>query len=297
MTNLPNTDYRIFQHFNWRLIDPDKFWVDLAIIHFIDIDGITLMWKSSFLEKNLKAFGNPRRFRKSFYNWCHTRDVSSIGFELYSEGLKNRKGIAYSQFYLAIKNEFSASCGLYPWPGKYQFLEYLQLPDIFVKTMLATEHGKVRFTRQDCNESYMRTGRRIMLNTRGNDKRSYGTRQEHRISLSLLGEVVSQLKEMDWPTFGKVDKAALPFFILPTTLLNEFTFELVKTYARWTQEILAQDSKRSLIEPERKMVQVLMQLLRTSYNVSDLKRSAIIWKDKFRKDTVGEDLHLSAIYD
>ena len=203
----------IFQYFNWRFIDPDKFWIDLAIIHFIAVDRITLIWKGSFLEKKLKAFGNPRQFMKSFYNWCHTRDIGSMGFELYGKGSKNWKRIDYSQYYLVIKNESSASYEIYPWPEKCQNLEYLQLPDVFVKSMMATEYGKIRFTSQDCNEWDMKTGRRILLNTQRNDRRSYGVRQEYRISISLLGEVIGQLKEMSWPSFGQMNEDALPFFI------------------------------------------------------------------------------------
>ena len=255
--------------------------------HCIENDGYTLMWKTAYLQKMPKAIMGRGGLNIARYHWCHTEAIGAIRFELWNTGSKERKGLYYTQLYLTNKNQFSAS-GIYPWSFKDEILQLLLLPDTFANSLTATESNHIRFTQADCLESHSRTGRRVAMELTSNDGRSYGVRQEHHISLSLLGEIVRQMKLKDWPLFGIPHRDELPFYIIRTELANRYTLTLVKTYGRFLQEILSLSLDGMFSESQRKLGHVVIDLLRSSYHVTHLQRmSGILWYDKFPKGNAG----------
>ena len=144
-----NFDNQILKSFVTQLIDTDKFWLDLAMTHYIENDGYTLMWKTAYLKKMPEAVAGARRPQISRFHWCHTEQIGSIGFQFQGHEVKKRKGVYYSQFYLPNKNQFAAS-GTYPWSFKDEILQPLLLSDTFMESLMATEYNGARFTRRDC---------------------------------------------------------------------------------------------------------------------------------------------------
>ncbi len=101
----------------------------------------------------------------------------------------NNAGHLYTQFYPLSKNQFFAK-GIYPFKHENETIEGLAMRTVSHEIMQACEHRE-RFDPATCVESLKLSGYRITLEVEGNDHRTYGVRQEHRISLALFGAMVS----------------------------------------------------------------------------------------------------------
>ena len=135
-------------------------------------------------------------------------------------------------------------------------------------------------------------GRRVTMELTCNNERSYGVCQEHHISVSLLGEIVRQMRSKNWPLLGNVSRdGPLPFYVITTGLANKFALNLVKTYGRLLQETLTYDIAGTFPESQRKFGHVVIDLLRSSYHVTCLKwASPVVWCENFSKGNVGCDM-------
>jgi hypothetical protein len=123
--------------------------------------------------------------------------------------------------------------------------------------------GARHVDRKVCRESLNHCGRRIMLSLQLNDGKSWGAREEHRMSLSLLMIVNSESRCGGNPTLrngGTLD----PFDVHRTKTVNQFTEQIVVPYARWYQEILGMSEEGHLGVDRQKLAIVSTSLLKCS---------------------------------
>lgn len=90
-------------------------------------------------------------------------------------------GLVYSQFYSQTKASFDVA-------KTYCFdnegLENLALDPSYVRTLQHVCRGTV-FTEATCRRSYLKSKIRANQSTRDGRKKSFGTREEHRVSFRL----------------------------------------------------------------------------------------------------------------
>src|ERR1700751_1927439 len=96
-----------------------------------------------------------------------------------------RGGYVYSQCYNLIKTPFDAA-KVYVFNSDHQ--ENIALDPAYVRT-LHKAGGAVAFTQKAGISSFLHQKKRAQINLRDNAKKSYGIREEHRISIQLLDEI------------------------------------------------------------------------------------------------------------
>ena len=176
------------RNFDTKLIDPNRFFIDLGINYGSTMDGLMFSWKTCCM-KNIEEQFKGHGMKKTYYNWCLTRDSCAMTMESFQSTHANNAGHLYTQFYPLSKNQFFAK-GIYPFKHENETIEGLAMRTVSHEIMQACEHRE-RFDPATCVESLKLSGYRITLEVEGNDHRTYGVRQEHRISLALFGAMVS----------------------------------------------------------------------------------------------------------
>jgi hypothetical protein len=189
-------------------------------------------------------------------------------------------GHPYSQFYSSSKNQFFAK-GIYPFRGENETIEGLLMRTVFHETMQAAER-KASFDPQCCVESFKQSGHRIWLETQGNNDRTYVGRQEHRISVALLSEMISHLNQKGWPAVGGSKSTSRPYIVHSTPTVNKFTEGLVLTLSRLFQEILGYAPTGYLPEEQIKLGYMVVKLLKISWSTASLSTDNAIWKQKYQ---------------
>src|SRR5947207_8886751 len=105
-------------------VDRNRFWIDIGFITIANNEmeerygGHTWMWRGCCLDKVAEAFrmqkskGNGVVISK--YNWCMTRDVSSMTITGRKGSMIQKGGLIHSQFYPMSKLQFDANKH-FPW--------------------------------------------------------------------------------------------------------------------------------------------------------------------------------------
>src|SRR5436305_9617820 len=158
--------------------------------------GYTWMWRKCCLQKVKEAFQladyEGSKVLETEYTWCFMRDVGNITLAGRKGSLLHRAGLIYSQFYGMNKLQFDAKKH-YPWDDAEDTLSMMAVDEVYREAMRATMGTKPISIRM-CRQSYNHSGRRFMLAVRTNDDKSWGAREEHRISLALLMAINSELR-------------------------------------------------------------------------------------------------------
>ena len=98
---------------------------------------------------------------------------------------ENIDGLVYSQFYGTIKSLFNVS-KVYVFDN--EAVENLALNPGYVRS-LQKQGGGISFNEKSCMASYLHSKKRAAINLRDSQRQSYGTREEHRVSLAMIDEI------------------------------------------------------------------------------------------------------------
>jgi hypothetical protein len=276
----------------------DRFWLDLGLIINMDKEreeeeeeeeeeegkGCTWLWRRCCLDKVKTAFEIPKEKGSGVeayrYNWCFTRDAGDMTLAGRAKSVIRRGGLMYSQFYGMIKEQFDAAKH-YPWDENDDTMVMMALDEDY-KEALRSVVGSEQVDMEVCRESYNHCGRRVVLGLRMNDGRSWGVREEHRMSLNLAMAVNAELRSRGEPRIregGTVDG----FYVHWTRNINLFTEIIVLTLARWYQEILGTSNEGDLGVDRQKLAVMVSLLLKNSYGSGLLGRHPTLW-EKRNKD-------------
>lgn len=118
-----------------------------------------------------------------------------------------------------------------------------------------------------------------MLGSRLNRERSWGAREEHRISLTLLQVINSELRCRGNPEL-RPEKDRSQFYVHPTRLVNEFSEYVALPIASWFQETLGMAPEGMLGIDHQKLAILQCYLLKASYGSSLLCRHPLLWEKR-----------------
>ncbi|KAF2279842.1 uncharacterized protein EI97DRAFT_438948 [Westerdykella ornata] len=228
------------------------------------------------LEDGKRAQGSPQ---VATYPWATMRDSMGQTLSTVPRGQENMDGLVYSQFYANIKTPFDDS-KVYVFDN--EAIENLALDPGYVRS-LQQQGGSATFSESVCKASYLHSKRRAFSNLRDNQRRSYGIREEHRVSLTMLEEICEQWHE--WDLYDdSIDhlRPPLPYFIIPSQALFGFLSAQINKYCLLFEHTLVHTA-RTYSLPETMVMVIALRALRFCYGSTMLVRESLLYKDRWEQ--------------
>lgn len=243
------------------------------------------LWKRCCLEAYAKsrvvlnadgshAKGNPKR---TVYPWAMMRDTVGQTMFAAPHGQESQDGLIYSQFYGLIKTPFDSS-KVYVFDN--DSLENLALDPGYIRS-LQQEGGGITFSKAVCEFGYLHSKKRAHANLVDNRGKSYGIREEHRISLAMMEEISQQWQQ--WDLYNdEVDVAqpGLPYYVVPTQELLAFLYVQINKYCFLFEHVLAHTAMTYSL-PETIVMVTALRALRFCYGSNLLQRESLLYKDRW----------------
>ncbi|KFY82934.1 hypothetical protein V500_10247, partial [Pseudogymnoascus sp. VKM F-4518 (FW-2643)] len=140
------------------------------------------------------------------YTWATLRDASSQTIATDPQSQAYRDGYVYSQFYNVVKAPFDAAkVHVFGNDG----LENIALDPAYVRG-LHKAGGAAAFSQEASLRSYLHSKTRAHVNIASGMHKSYGIREEHRLSLVLIDELLRWLQA--WEDLPAPAPAPLPYY-------------------------------------------------------------------------------------
>jgi hypothetical protein len=223
-----------------------------------------------------RAKGNARR---TTYPWATMRDTAGQTLFAVPHGKESTDGLVYSQFYGLIKTPFDTAK---TYVFHNESLENLALDPGYVQS-LQQEGGGASFSKSVCEFAYLHSKMRAHANLTDNQWRSYGIREEHRISLSIMEEICEQWRQWDLYDDSVDDiNAPLPYYIVPTQELLSFLSAQINKHCFLFEHTLAH-AARTYSLPETVVMVVALRALRFCYGSNLLQQESLLYKNRWEQ--------------
>jgi len=253
--------------------------------------GHTWMWRNCCLDKVAEAFEmkgcKGSRVMTTRYNWCMTRDTGNLTITGKRRSMIRKGGLMHSQFYGMSKLQFDAMKH-FPWEDGDDTMAMMALDKRYQEALRSTIGGKA-VDINTCRQSYNHCGRRYLLASRMNYDRSWGVREEHRMSLRLVQAINSELHCRGDPELRRRE-SRFQFYVHPTRVVNAFSESVALPIASWYQETLGMAPEGMLGIDRQKLAILQCYLLKMSYGCSLLRQYPILWEKRIRN--IGEESHV-----
>jgi hypothetical protein len=264
-------------------------------------------WEEQDIARGRSTFNNPKRrklqdkheIRKpqvTFYPWAITDEVGSITITSSPTGADLAGGLVYSQYYNLTKAPFDAQKVYALQPPVY---ENLAIDPLYLRQL--RQAGRASITDQaTLKKGYLLSKQRAALNLRESVNRSFGIREEHRISLSLFRQV---LQNWDSITPSPDNEAEpLPWFSVPTTDVLHFLRGQINRHCLLFEYILGRTGPMFSLAETVPMV-IALRGLRYCYSSNAIFKEPLLFGDKWtqrewvppevrEQDLEGDDIHL-----
>jgi hypothetical protein len=250
-----------------------------------DHEAETYLWRrcclAAYAERRVLTRADGQRARGSprvaTYPWATMRDT--VGQTLFAPpcSQENTDGLVYSQFYGLVKTPFDTAKQYVFW---HDALENLALDPGYIRSLWQAG-GRVTFNASTCEHAYLHSKKRAHANLVDNQWRSYGIREEHRVSLAMMDEI-SELWR-DWDLYDDcIDDTAgpAPYYTVPTKDLLSFLYAQINKYCFLFEHTRAHTA-RSYSLPETMMMVVALRALRFCYGSSLLQKELLLFKDRW----------------
>ena len=252
-----------------------------------DHEAEVFLWKKCCLEAYTKsrvilnadgshAKGTPKR---TVYPWATMRDTAGQTLFAAPHGQESRDGLIYSQFYGSIKTPFDSS-KVYVFDN--DSVENLALDPGYIRS-LQQEGGGITFSKGVCEFSYLHSKKRAHANLVDNRGKSYGIREEHRISLTMMEEIYQQWHQWDlYDDEVNIGQRLLPYYIIPTRELLGFLSAQINKYCFLFEHVLAHTAMTYSL-PETIVMVAALRALRFCYGSNLIQRESLLYKDRWEQ--------------
>lgn len=222
------------------------------------------------------AKGTPKR---AVYPWATMRDTAGQTLFATPHGQESRDGLIYSQFYGLIKTPFDSS-KIYVFDN--DSVENLALDPGYIRS-LQQEGGGITFSKAVCEFGYLHSKKRAHANLSDNRGKSYGIREEHRISLTMMEEIYQQWQQWDlYDDEADVGQLPLPYYIVPTQELLGFLSAQINKYCFLFEHVLAHTAMTYSL-PETIVMVTALRALRFCYGSNLIQRESLLCKDRWEQ--------------
>jgi hypothetical protein len=249
----------------------------------------TYLWRPCCLEAFYQwlQFGKgPRGVRRDYYTTAMLDQAGEIRVEMAPSTLHSHNGWVFSQLYNSNKELYDAAKTK---PFRSAFLSKLAW-DMKTRAMIDKQGGSRTATTKQLEGSYCRSKIRLANCLHSGFQKSYGIREEHRISLALLHRIRIILEQRgNWSRPVDCSQQIPPFWELSTDTYVTFLKYNTNKFLFAFEWILTSADKRFVSYEHSKVLAMLLQGLRHSYDSTALSGDQGLWKDVYEQ---GVDKHI-----
>jgi hypothetical protein len=222
-----------------------------------------------------RAKGSPRC---TTYSWANMRDAAGLTLFAAPAGQESQDGLVYSQFYQKIKTPFD-STKVYVFDN--DSVENLALDPSYVRS-LQQAGGGITFSKGVCEYAYLHSKKRAHYNVVDNDQKSYGIREEHRITLAMMEQIYQQWLQWDRYDGDEIadEDRPLPYFIMTSKETFAFLRAVINRNCLLFERTRAEASRAYSLAETSVMV-IGLRSLRFCYSSSLLPRESLLYKDRW----------------
>ena len=251
-------------------------------------------WKKccldTYLRKHVQAVRGPGRHsggnypNVAHYPFATLKDTGGLTIASQYGSLAERSGLVYTQFYNLVKNAFDAA-KVYPFEN--EALENLALDPDYVESLKHVGKGANTFSTKVCRTSYLHSKQRTHAALLDNQWRSFGTREEHRLSLALVLRVVGRWRQ--WQEQSEAherhlaqlrEDVGMPHFFFYSPDIFAFLRAQINRFCFLFEQVYSWLGPSHSLE-EFVMMTLALRTLRFSYGSSVLAAESTLYKDKW----------------
>lgn len=264
-------------------IHPDRVWVDIgkevcAKPSFLqrqdagDQQAETYLWRPCCLDAHWRRSLHGSPSARSLRNVYHTgllRDAVGMTVLSASQSPGREQGLIYSQFYTSQKETFDASK---KFPFQDGALESLAL-DPKVRASWQHVGGSENHRPETLNKSYLGSKARCAAGLVGSMKKSFGTREEHRMTLDLANQLRDRLERMGvWDREIPAAASPQPYWRIPTETFLRFLYCNINKFTTGFEYVRSLESDDFVSWEHSQMMIMFLRLLKFSYESHLLRR-------------------------
>lgn len=194
---------------------------------------------------------------------------------------EHREGFIYSQFYMKEKVNFIAeTTSLFANPD----LESLAFdPDYMKATTQNGGNGKTLSTRR-LTKAYLAGKVRAYSSLQDARGRSFGVREEHRVSLELWGQVLPVLiqREREQTLGGVPAVAEQPFFIIPSNAYFGVLYGQMNKFCLGFEYVLSRANAEYTVWEDTQAAIIFLRSLQRSFSTLIVQQEPVLWKERWR---------------
>ncbi|KAK4441882.1 hypothetical protein QBC34DRAFT_314276, partial [Podospora aff. communis PSN243] len=214
----------------------------------------------------------------AYYPWAMTGEAGCITLTSNPGGLEAATGLVYSQYYNLVKAPFDAQKVYALQPPAY---ENLALDPLYVRQL--AQHGRaVTINQQALRRAYLMSKKRAALSIRECGGRSYGVREEHRVTMTLFSSIYDV-----WDRVAAAATAAaaspnmpLPWFSIRTDDMMDFLKAQCNRHCFLFEHISTRTSLMFSLAETVVMV-IALRCLRYCYGSSAMYREPLLFGDEW----------------
>lgn len=208
------------------------------------------------------------------YAWAMTEEIGGMTITSVPRGADLAGGLVYSQYYNLIKAPFDAQKVYALQPPVY---ENLAIDPLYLRQL--RQAGRASIADQAAlKRGYLLAKQRAALNLRECVNRSFGIREEHRISLALFRQIQAEWETVE-PTPAR-EPLPLPWFSVPTTDLIYFLRGQINRHCLLFEYILGRTGPMFTLAETVPMV-IALRGLRFCYGSNALFREPVLFGEEW----------------
>jgi hypothetical protein len=238
-----------------------------------------LVWRKCCLETCYREslLGDPARLSlRRFYQQSMLRDSASMTVLTAKKSKARRSNLIYSQYYPSLK-EFTDAAQSHPFDNSA--IESLGVDRHIFKAFQSTARSQNHHIGA-IEQAYLNSKARVHAGLEGSMQKSFGTREEHRMSLTLLRQLIDS-----WKATGVYDKSVelqqqAPFYIIPTFHMMHFLRFNINKFAWAFEHTLATCQPDYISWEKTKLMVLFLRYLRLSIGCQNLPAESAVWLDR-----------------
>jgi hypothetical protein len=243
----------------------------------IDDEAQVYLWRRCCLERHLRWLydSSPPKSGQTFYNISMLRDACSLTSLTPKQSRLREGGLIYSQFYNSVKEMTDAAKS---FPFQNEGLEELALDPQIRQSAHVAGGNAGRSDFGVIKKAYLTSKRRTHFALTDSRQKSFGIREEHRVSWPLLLAFQSRL-EREAQDRLEIILVDCPTYVWPirTAVYTDFLWRNIDKFATGFEVALARCADDFVTWEQTKIMAMFLRCLRFALNSHDYSRESALW--------------------